>query len=487
MVYLLLALYLLSLFFIFLYSLSQLHLAWHYKKQKRVGNRKFGKITSSNDLPVVTVQIPVYNEIYVVERIIDAVSGLNYPHDKLEIQILDDSTDETTFLIEQKVKIYKEKGINIKHIQREGRAGYKAGALQNGLSKASGEFIAIFDADFVPKPDFLLKMISEFTDSRIGLVQARWGHINENFSLLTKLQAFALNAHFSVEQIGRNQAGSFINFNGTAGVWRKKCIEDAGGWSADTLTEDLDLSYRAQFRGWQFKYIKEIEAPAELPFYMASVKSQQYRWNKGAAETARKHLMHMFRSDGKLVRKVHALFHLLNSSIFICILLAAVLSLPLLILKQSHPDLNQLFVLGNLFFLGFLSISWFYWQGFKAFSSTGSFLTFLKIFPLFLTFSMGLSVHNSIAVIEGFLGRKTPFVRTPKFNQYFHKKDRKTKYIEYKIDLITIFEGLLTLYFFAGILTGFILGDYTFTIFHLMLMTGFSFIFYYSVKPLSNV
>ena len=263
-----------ALFFIFLFSMGQLHLTWHYLKGKKENNSPIPPISK---FPRITIQLPIFNEKYVVERLIDSVAAIRYPSDKLEIQILDDSTDETVEITAAKVEEYGKKGIDIKHIRRDDRSGFKAGALQYGMEQAKGEFIAVFDADFLPNEDFLEKTIPHFQDNKIGVVQVRWGHVNRGYSTLTKMQAFGLDAHFTIEQSGRNHAGSFINFNGTAGVWRKSCIEDAGGWSADTLTEDLDLSYRAQLKGWKFAFLEGVIAPAELPVIMSAIKSQQYR------------------------------------------------------------------------------------------------------------------------------------------------------------------------------------------------------------------
>ncbi len=240
-----------ALFFIFLFSLGQLHLTWHYWRSKKSKT----PVPVLNIFPQVTIQLPVFNEKYVVERLIDSISKLDYPKDKMEIQVLDDSTDETIDLIVKKVEEFSALGFDIKQIRRKDREGFKAGALKYGMGLAKGEFLAVFDADFLPKKDFLKKTIAYFEDANIGVVQSRWGHVNQDYSILTRLQAFGLDAHFTIEQTGRSHAGSFINFNGTAGVWRKSCIADAGGWSADTLTEDLDLSYRAQLKGWKFKFL----------------------------------------------------------------------------------------------------------------------------------------------------------------------------------------------------------------------------------------
>ena len=484
MEYLVVIAYLICLLLIFLFSLNQLHLTWHYLTNKKE-TKNNTKLTSERvkSFPSVTVQLPVFNELYVVERLIDAVAAFDYPKQLLEIQVLDDSTDETVSVIEKKVEAYQSQGINIKHIRRSDRKGFKAGALQYGLERAHGEFITIFDADFLPEKDFLLNTIGNFDQENIGLVQTRWGHINENYSTLTKLQAFGLDAHFSVEQDGRSHAGSFINFNGTAGVWRKQCILDAGGWSADTLTEDLDLSYRAQMKGWKFKFLEDVVAPAELPVLMPAIKSQQFRWNKGAAETAKKNLGKVLKTKVGFVHKIHAIFHLLNSSVFVCLLFAALLSIPMLFIKDANPKFNHLFNLGSIFLIGFFSIAYFYWIASKSLHPIKSGIYYLKTFPVFITVSMGLSLHNAVAVMEGFLGFKSPFIRTPKYN-IAHSSDRlrKNKYISSHVNPLTILEGFLGVYFLFGIAAGIYLLDLGLIVFHTMLAFGFVIVFYHSIK-----
>ncbi|HEX6890617.1 MAG TPA: cellulose synthase family protein [Chryseolinea sp.] len=382
--------YLICMLYIFLFSISQLFLTWVYvrrksKTQKPLINVKFD--------PLITVQLPIFNEKYVVERLIDAVASLDYPKNRLEIQILDDSTDETSEIILKKIASVRPLGLNIKFIHREDRSGFKAGALTHGLKVASGEFIAIFDADFLPAPDFLKNTIKHFSDPEVGVVQTRWTHLNGDYSLLTKLQAFALDAHFSIEQSARNSVGSFMNFNGTAGIWRKECIESSGGWSFDTLTEDLDLSYRAQLKGWKFKYLQDITTPAELPVVMQAVKSQQFRWSKGAAETGRKLFGTVLQSDISPGKKILAFFHLFNSSVFIVVFIAALLSVPVLYIKDRHPDAGWMVNLSVIFFIGFLSIALFYWIATKQFNHN-PWRVFLQRFPGFLIVSMGLSLHN---------------------------------------------------------------------------------------------
>ncbi len=477
-------LYSISLLYIFLFSLGQLHLTWLYVRRKNDKSDLSGSAQVFS--PKVTIQLPVFNERYVVERLIEAVSKLKYPKDSLEIQILDDSTDDTTAIILKKVESLRLLKLDINLIHRENRSGFKAGALDHALKLAKGEFIAIFDADFIPDPDFLKNTLHVFSDPSIGAVQTRWDHINKDYSILTRLQAFGLDAHFSVEQGARNNAGSFINFNGTCGIWRKECIEDAGGWSSDTLTEDLDLSYRAQLKNWKFIYLEEISTPGELPVIMPAIKAQQYRWNKGAAETARKVFGKVVHSDIAGINKVHAFFHLFNSSVFLSLLLGAILSVPMLFIRRDHPELNWIFILGNIFLLGFMSITIFYWVATKRFNENAS-RTFFNLFPGFLVVSMGLSLHNGIAVIEGLLGIKTPFVRTPKFNITRKGESWKNNiYVHPKLNAITLFEGLLCLYFIAGIAIGFYLQVNILILFHVMLAIGFGCVFYYSVKPLTH-
>jgi cellulose synthase/poly-beta-1,6-N-acetylglucosamine synthase-like glycosyltransferase len=472
--------YSLCLLYLFLFSLGQLHLTWIYRNS----GKNLPPVQPEGKFePHVTIQLPLYNEKYVVERLLEAVSQIKYPKNKLEIQLLDDSTDETTNILLRKIESLRPLGLDIKLIHRENRLGFKAGALDHGLHSAQGAFIVIFDADFIPQTDFLQKTLSYFDDPSVGVVQTRWGHINRDYSFLTELQAFGLDAHFSVEQGARNISGSFINFNGTCGVWRKQCILDAGGWMFDTLTEDLDLSYRAQLKGWKFCYLEDVVTPGELPVIMPAIKSQQYRWNKGGAETARKVFGAVLRSDFSATNKIHAFFHLFNSSVFLCLLVAGVLSVPMLYIKARHPELRGLFNLGIVFLAGFLSISLFYWTATKRFYSPAR-AKFIRLFPGFLIVSMGLSLHNGLAVLEGLIGRKTPFVRTPKFNVTNLKESwRGNSYVKTRVNWVTLMEGVLCLYFVFGIIAGITLHDGGLIFFHLMLTLGFGSVFYFSIKP----
>src|SRR5690554_5836492 len=381
-IYIFVMLYGLSMLAILIYSLAQANLLFHFLRYQRSPP---APRAMAYDLPMVTVQLPIFNERYVVERLIDAVATLNYPANKLEIQVLDDSTDITRQLIQNKIKEYPQ--LNIQYVHREARQGFKAGALKEGLKMAKGEFVAVFDADFVPDPDFLMKTLPYFTQGRVGMVQTRWAHLNRDFSLLTKLQAFALDAHFFVEQVGRNRQGAFINFNGTGGIWRKECILDAGNWQDDTLTEDLDLSYRAQQNGWKFVYRPEIESPAELPPVMSAIKSQQYRWTKGGAECARKHLRDVWRGDYPAKTKFHAFAHLLNSTVFVAVLLSSISSIPLWWAIKEDWIEPSFFRFGAIFFIGFVIIALVYLFAF--YYSKGSFwrksLQVAWKLPLFLS------------------------------------------------------------------------------------------------------
>ena len=477
--YVLIILYVFFMSFIFLYSLIQGHLLLIYIKRKKPSQLTFIDV---NYVPNVTIQLPLYNEKYVVERLIDQILKIEYPKDKLEIQVLDDSNDETLNIVKNKVNSEREKGFNITHFTRNENIGFKAGALQAGMQVIKGEFIAIFDADFLPEKDFLKKTIPYFKNKEIGVVQTRWAHLNKEYSTLTRLQAFGLDAHFTIEQTAKNSAGHFINFNGTAGVWRKSCIDDAGGWQSDTITEDLDLSYRAQMKGWKFKYLEEVGAPAELPVAMNALKNQQFRWTKGAAETAKKNLWKFLKTP-KLgfATKLHGLFHLLNSFLFVCIFATSILSVPILYIKQNTPELKWVYNLASILILSLVILGCYYYVSQNKRSNKKNFLI---QFPLFLSVSMGLSLHNAIAVIEGYFGIKSPFVRTPKFaiTESSGSWADKKQYLKSTFNSLTLFEILMAIYALFGLYSAFALKDFGLLPFHCMLAIGFSYVAYYSYK-----
>lgn len=461
-------------------SFGQFYLALKYKNTKYHHPEKKTQL----EWPLVTVQLPLYNELYVAERLLVCVASLDYPKDKLEIQVLDDSDDETVTIVAQKVSKLRVLGFNISHIRRENRIGFKAGALQYGLNICSSEYVAIFDADFLPKPDFLKQTIPTLTQDGIGMVQTRWGHLNKNYSWLTKAQAFGLDGHFTIEQVSRAGIGSFINFNGTAGVWKKECINSAGGWSADTLTEDFDLSFRAQLKGWKFKYLENTVTDAELPIIMTSIKSQQYRWNKGAAETTKKNLINVISSAMPWSKKAVTMHHLLSNTTFIFVFVTAIFSVPMVFIKTLHPSLSWYFHLLSIFIVGFLFIAYFYWVSSGKIAPQITFKYWAINFPKFMVFSLGLSFHNAVAVASGYLGFKSPFIRTPKFaisEIENMTKSNKTQYLKSNFKISEWIELSLFFYFAYGMFLGWHLGDFGLMPFHFVLASGFLLVFYHSL------
>jgi cellulose synthase/poly-beta-1,6-N-acetylglucosamine synthase-like glycosyltransferase len=467
----------------------QFHLLYIYKrKNKSITAEDNRHIKWEGTLPLVTVQLPIFNEKYVVERLIDNIIALDYPKDRLEIQVLDDSTDNTLEISKRKVEEYQKLGYQIVLVHRKDRSGYKAGALKEGMKTAKGDYIAIFDADFLPRPEFLQKTIPHFNDPMVGVVQTRWEHINQNYSLITQLQAFQLNVHFTVEQSGREAGKYMLQFNGTGGIWRKSTISDAGGWEADTLTEDLDLSYRAQLKGWTIKYLENLGSPAELPAEMNGLKSQQHRWMKGGAETAKKILPSVWRSNLSFMKKIHASLHLLASGIFVFVFVIGVFSVPVLFMLEPLGInvsyfafcLTGLLSIMIVYYVANVQVAWEKQKPIKMIWK------FVVLFPMFLALSMGLSLHNSIAVFQGWLGKKSPFVRTPKFNiQELKGTFKNRSYLTDRIPLTTIAEGVLSLYFIVAIVFSIITSDTSFIFFHLLLAMGFGAICYYSIKHLN--
>ena len=484
--YLIIAIYSLALLLIFFYSLAQLNLLVNYLGNKRQNQSapKFN-LLDPKEIPYVTIQLPVYNEEYVMERLLANIAKIEYPKSKLEIQVLDDSTDDTVVDTAQKIKALQESGLDIQHIRRENRQGFKAGALKEGLITAKGDFIAIFDADFLPDPDWLKKTVIYFKDEEIGVVQTRWGHINRDYSTLTKIQAFALDAHFTLEQVGRNAKGHFINFNGTAGIWRKECILDAGNWEGDTLTEDLDLSYRAQLKNWKFKYLEDVETPAELPVVISAARSQQFRWNKGGAENFRKTVLSVVSAKNiSFKTKFHGVMHLLNSSMFLCVFIVSVLSIPTMYIKEIYPQFDWVFSVLSFFVLSTIILFICYWFTYKSIqgSSFDNFVDYIKIFFTFFSVALGFSLHNSIAVLEGHMGKRSEFVRTPKFNlNNITDSWKGNKYLAKKLSPNMILEFALMVYFLFGMYSAVPLNDFGLFPFHFMLFTGFGFVFFKSL------
>jgi cellulose synthase/poly-beta-1,6-N-acetylglucosamine synthase-like glycosyltransferase len=399
--------------------------------------------------PVVTIQLPLFNEMYVADRLIDAVCRLDYPREALEIQVLDDSTDETRTIAEQAVRRAAARGVDIKYIHREDRRGYKAGALEAGLRQARGEFIAIFDADFLPTPDFLRRMIPHFTDPGVGMAQARWGHINQDYSLLTRIQAILLDGHFVLEHGARHRSGRFFNFNGTAGVWRREAIADAGGWQHDTLTEDLDLSYRAQLRGWRFVFVSDVIAPAEVPVEMNAFKSQQHRWAKGSIQTCRKLLPRIMQSDLPLRVKAEAFFHLTANFNYPLMSVLSILMFPSMVIRYNMGWYEMLLIDVPLFFAATFSVCNFYMVCQREIHR--DWIARLKYLPFLMSIGIGLSINNTRAVFEALFDRQSEFTRTPKYgieraaDEFVGKKYRQSVAVQPLIELA------LGLYFTATV------------------------------------
>ncbi|QLE00793.1 glycosyltransferase [Galbibacter sp. BG1] len=484
--YIILSVYILALLLILFYSLTQLNLLINYLRYRNenLNEPKFNFL-DAREIPKVTVQLPIYNEEYVIDRLLENIVKLEYPSNKLEIQVLDDSTDGSLVETAEKVRVLQSMGYPISHVIRNNRKGFKAGALKAGLETATGDYIAIFDADFLPASDWLKKTVPYFKDPDIGVVQTRWGHINRNYSILTKIQAFALDAHFTIEQVGRNAKGHFINFNGTAGIWRKTCIIDAGNWEGDTLTEDLDLSYRAQLKNWKFKYLEDVETPAELPVVISAARTQQFRWNKGGAENFRKTVRNLLSAKNLSFKtKFHGFIHLLNSSMFLCAFLISFLSVPILFIKHQSILPVWIFDLTGIFILSTLILYFCYWFTYKNIQDEGwkSIFAYTQMFITFFTVILGFTLHNSFAVIEGHRGKRSDFVRTPKFNiKNVSDSWKGNKYLAKSVSGNIVLEALLMLYFFFGMISGFWLNDFTLFPFHLMLFIGFGFVFFHSI------
>jgi cellulose synthase/poly-beta-1,6-N-acetylglucosamine synthase-like glycosyltransferase len=367
-----------------------------------------------NDLPRLTVQLPIFNEQYVVERLLDCICKLKYPREKLDIQVLDDSTDETVAVARNLVERYAALGYPISYLHRTNREGFKAGALAEGMATAKGEFIAIFDADFTPPEDFLLRTIHHFTDPKVAMVQTRWTHINRNYSFLTQVEAILLDGHFVLEHSGRARTGLFFNFNGTAGLWRRKAIEDAGGWQHDTLTEDTDLSYRAQLKGWKFIYLQDVECPAELPVEMTAFKTQQARWAKGLIQTGKKILPRVLRSDAPLHTKIEAWYHMTANLSYPLMVVLSVLLLPAMVIRFYQGWFQMLYIDVPLFMASTFSISSFYLVSQRElFPKTWP--RALLYMPFLMALGIGLTVTNTKAVIEALIGKQSAFARTPKY------------------------------------------------------------------------
>jgi len=431
------------------YGIHRYVLVYLYYKNRK--NKVLSAPGRFDELPRVTVQLPIFNEQFVVDRLVEAVCRLDYPREKLDIQVLDDSTDETVDVARAVVERYAALGHDISYHHRANRHGFKAGALQEGMKSAKGEFIAIFDADFVPPEDFLLKTVHHFVDAGVGMVQTRWTHINRHYSFLTEVEAILLDGHFILEHGARSRSGVFFNFNGTAGMWRRRAIEEAGGWQHDTLTEDTDLSYRAQLKGWRFVYLQDVECPAELPIEMTAFKTQQARWAKGLIQTSKKILPRVLTSGVPRRVKLEAWYHLTANISYPLMIVLSTLLLPAMIIRFYQGWFQMLYIDLPLFLASTFSISSFYLVSQKELYPKNWPRTFLFL-PLLMALGIGLTVTNSRAVLEALFGKQSPFARTPKYR--VQSKADKAKAAKYRRRLgwVPWVELLIGTYFMAAVI-----------------------------------
>ena len=442
--------------------------------------KRFYQNASPADWPRVTIQLPIFNECYVVERLIKSVCRLEYPKELLEIQVLDDSTDETAEIAQAIVADMNLRGFDIVYHHRQNRTGYKAGALKEGLKTAKGELVGIFDADFVPHPSFLKESVPYFMDLQVGMLQARWGHINSDYSLLTRAQSMGIDGHFGVEQASRAWSGFFLNFNGTAGVWRKKTIQDAGGWQADTLTEDLDLSYRAQLKGWKLCFAPNVVCPAEVPVTINAFKSQQHRWAKGSIQTAKKNLGRLFRADLPLLVKIQAFLHLTHYMVHPMMLLVVLTSIPMLYSQWFFDHLALPIMIFTLLCLATFGPSTMY-----LFSQRILYPDWkkrIKFLPFLMCLGTGIAVNNTKAVLEALLNIKSGFIRTPKYG--IKNRGERWRNMKYSIPLtsVSVLEFFLGVYSLSGLLMFLFFSKYLVSPFLLIYTAGFFYVFFLSVK-----
>jgi cellulose synthase/poly-beta-1,6-N-acetylglucosamine synthase-like glycosyltransferase len=438
-----LGLYFLTLVILAVFGLHRYIMVFLYYSHR---DRRAVALPLPPQLPRVTVQLPIYNEMYVVDRLLDSVCRIRYPRERLEIQVLDDSTDETAEIARAAVERQRENGLDIQYVHRDDRRGYKAGALEDGLKAAKGEFILIFDADFVAPPDILEKTIGQFGDPQVGMVQVRWGHINRDYSLLTQVQSILLDGHFILEHGGRNRSGRFFNFNGTAGIWRREAIVDGGGWQHDTLTEDLDLSYRAQMKGWRFVFLQDVISPAEIPVEMNAFKSQQHRWAKGSIQTCKKLLPQILNSSLPLPIKVEATFHLTANFAYPLMILLSLLMFPAMVIRYNMGWYEMMLIDVPLFMGATLSVCSFYLMSQReVFAETWR--TRIKYLPAVLSVGIGLSVNNARAVLEALFGHESEFTRTPKYRVEKASDEWKQKRYRGAVNFVPFFELALGVYF----------------------------------------
>jgi len=481
------SLYALGAVIITVYTLGEVHLLYYYYlRHRRAAGKAAPRPLDLAELPPVTVQIAMYNELYVAEHVIDACAQLDYPHDRLEIQVCDDSTDESYDVARRRIEHWRAQGVNIQHRHRKDRSGYKAGALAAATARATGEFIAIFDADFRPAPDFLRRTLPHFRDRHVGIVQTRWGHLNRTYSILTYVQSVLLDMFFIIEHKGRAVLGAFLRFNGSGGVWRKKCLEDSGGWSADTLCEDLDLCFRAQLRGWTVVYDDTIISPAEVPVTMSDFKAQQYRWVKGKAQVIRKLLPAIWVARIPPVIKMHALFDLLNIFAGSSVLVLALCSVPLTYIAWKQPEYNRYMAYVSFGLSNLIIAPWFALIVLKSYYAGGWRVTkeFFTVFPPLVATVVGMPLFQTAAMLDGFFGfgGSGSFHKTAKYN-ITQRTDRwrDKLYSPKRISGTTLVEGLLAVFFAFATWFSISLHNWGALPFQVALVCGYSYIFLRSV------
>ncbi len=472
----LIAAYLSVLLVLSFYGFHRSLLVWLFYRHKEDAPQPKGRFEEA-ELPVVTVQLPLFNEMYVVERLLEAVAAIDYPRDKLEIQVLDDSTDETQGLCRAKVAELVKRGFDATCIHRTDRTGFKAGALENGLAHAKGELALVFDADFIPSSDIIRKSVDYFTDPKVGMVQSRWGHVNRDYSSLTEVEALMLDGHFVIEHTARHRSGRFFNFNGTAGMWRISTIADAGGWEHDTLTEDMDLSYRAQLRGWEFVYLTDTVSPAELPVEMNSFKSQQFRWAKGSIQVAKKMLPTILKSDAPARVKWEAFFHLTNNVAYPLLLLLSLLLLPNLAVRTQHGWREVVLIDLPLFFGTTMSVVTFYVVSQRELGRPeGGWWRLVVRLPLMLAVGIGLCINQTRAVFEALFGKETEFVRTPKHGVEQRDESWTAKKYRAAKTLIPYFELFMALYFVGAAVIAIAGGHFLSLPFLMLFLVGYAYV-----------
>jgi len=475
-----------AVFIITLYTFGEFHLGYiNISRNKKTRYKPILPSVAIEQLPNVTVQLPMYNERYVAEAVIDASAKLDYPVEKLEIQVIDDSNDETLQIVDKRVAYWKDQGIDIKTVRRTNRVGYKAGALADATPHAKGDFLTIFDADFRPNSDFLLKSIPYFEDEKVGIVQGRWGHVNRDYSLLTKTQSLFLDMFFMVEQQARSLAGFFLRFNGSGGIWRKKCIEDAGGWSADTLSEDLDLAFRAQLKDWKVIYDDTLEVPAEVPINLLDFKAQQYRWAKGKAQVIKKLSGKLWKKKMPFVKRLHVYFDLYNIFVIPALVGIALLSIPIMFMVIDTNEYNKYLGWGTFALLNVILPPWFGWLVLRRYNET-KWTTYLELMKLLFPLAfllLGITMTQFISIFDAYFTNNKVFHRTSKYNIVGNKGSLKGKvYAPKKISPVTYLEGVLVLYYSWGVYLGIVTSTYGFMHFHILLVISFTYMFVSSFR-----